>query len=156
MKIIAIDPGQSTGLVVAKFLVSRVCATIHIETALTIGEPTMVYAHAYSSNARLLVMEDKPTYGNPVGLEPWNKIFSRLEHAGYKVHERNHDYQDSSGKSIFFISPSQWKPFMTPRKYIIKDALEKFPKATVHVQDAAALLYYFIQKNHPRLEIFYV
>lgn len=103
-------------------------------------------------NLRHVVMERMPQHPSKAGADPWNKIYLMLQMNDYQVVSGTR-YDITSGRTIYVVSPSQWKPFMKTRMDPKQFKTSGMP--VPHARDAAAMLHYFIQMNHPEKRIYY-
>ena len=150
MHIAAIDPGVTTGLVVVNYTPRVSQMTVHVQHAAQHADATaaLIVSIIRSLRCRTVVMEQKPKNPSKEGLDNWESIYQRLLTQDYGVSHNMH-IDHHSARTIFFVQPSQWKPFMKSRA---KDT----PFRQHHVADAGRMLHYFLQVNYPEKEINYV
>lgn len=157
MNIASIDPGQTTGAVICRFDAGVDLVNIRKQDTYSLQQEHLstFLESLRKEKCRLVVMEDKPSNPHKQLLEAWNFLYYGLLEEGYRfTNSKMYDTYSKNYRMVFLIPPSQWKPFMKARNAINKNMFSKMK--TKHEKDAAQMLQYFLQINHPTKEIYYV
>lgn len=151
LNIASIDPGVTTGLVIA--LINPRVDTVSVKP-LWIEDHTsqpMVLSRVLTSKCRIVFMEQKPAHPSKEGLDNWEWLMHRML-GSYKYHMAHSSLIQDHTKNqrhLFLIQPSYWKPFMKNRRALLPKNLPH------HAKDAFMMLHYSIQINYPDKEIVY-
>lgn len=150
MNIIAIDPGVTTGVVT----VSAKPHATYVNLFVTHHDACKVASDVLDvlkqQRSTVVIMEQKPRNASPAGLDTWMNIYQRLLLNKFQV-SHSTSLDDRKMRTVFFVQPSSWKPFMRSRLHTIPKELCRH-----HVADAARMMYYFLQVNYPQKELTYV
>jgi len=150
MHIASIDPGVTTGLVIAyiKPRVDQVTITpVLVEDIVT--NHSVIMSHAIQYRCRNVFMEQKPAHPSKEGLDNWEFLFQKFTATYGYMPATTGKIQDhpSQHKVLWLIQPSHWKPFMKARTNLLPKNLPH------HAKDACMMLHYSIQINYPDKEI---
>ena len=150
MNIISIDPGVTSGVVIAYFTPRVDSLSVHLVWQGTDTNPGMIYSRMKTNRCRTVVMEQKPTHPSQEGLDTWEALYQRFLVDGANIsHDLALERRNPKKPVVYFVQPSQWKPFMKSRS---KDV----PVIEHHAADPARMLHYFLQVNFMDKEIYYV
>jgi hypothetical protein len=149
MYIASIDPGVTTGLVIAhvKARVTQVTVTPVCVDDISTNLLSIVFV-CTSYRCCNIFMEQKPAHPSKEGLDNWELLYQSLLMHNYTPVTTG-KIGDSKRRTLFLVQPSHWKPFMKNRKALLPKPLPH------HARDAFMMLHYSIQINYPDKEIVY-
>lgn len=151
MYIASVDPGVTTGLVIA--LVTPRVNQVTIKPVFIEDHDSqpMVISRIRTHHCRNVFMEQKPSRPSKEGLDNWEFLFHKLMGTDnyFATDNIRMQYQPKNRRSVFLVQPSSWKPFMKNRRALLPKNLPH------HAKDAFMMLHYSIQINYPDKEIVY-
>lgn len=152
MHIASIDPGVTTGLVIAKVIIGTDYVRVSKEVACELYAPSIVLENVFSHACSKVVIERRPHNASKEGTDTYEAIYRTLKLYKFTETLLSLSPLDKNLKQMYLYGPGQWKPFMRSRR---KDVFpgERF---TSHIADAANLLHYFLVLNNLEKRIVYV
>lgn len=144
----AIDPGGSTGLVIADVRIDGRVFTLHPLALATLRSPKDVLYYIEQAKPVLIYLERRAgNPSSPEGLLPYEAIYNGLESFGYAMKRSDPPAQ----RQVVLLNPAFWKPFMK----IAEVDLASWKPQTLHETDAMHILYFGILVNNPGKKVVY-
>ena len=144
-----IDPGGTTGLAIAKALVTDKQVSLREVNLGSWKEPSQVLELIFLEHVQSIIMEKRAQHPHShAGLSPYEQIKFGLEELGYKPNPKGFQLNPMG---IVLITPGIWKPVM---EQLNVDYGSWIP-TTPHEWDALKILHYGLRINSLRKMVMY-
>ena len=144
-----IDPGGTTGLAIARVLITEKELCLKQLELLSLKKPDAVFALIDKYLPSSIIMERRANNSSSTeGVQPYEVILATLQKMRYNVVKKGFKLVPDG---ITLINPGVWKPFMEAQDVDRGHWLPSSP----HERDALNLLHYGLKINSPRKKVEY-